>query len=88
MSDHQQQCHPGRQQRPPQEDEEWYDEQGGGASIEDETWPPRTRTSDSCLVGTTSTNHSRYPGEEDASMSTGWCLWGSACSSCWWGRWL
>ncbi len=45
MSDHQQQRHPGRQQRPPQEDEDWYDEQGGGASIEDETWPPRTRTS-------------------------------------------
>ncbi len=41
----QQRRSPRRQQPAQGADEEWYDEQNGAVPIEDEVWPPRTRTS-------------------------------------------
>ncbi len=58
MNDHQQRPSLPRQHTPQEEGEEWYDEQDGGVPIEEEAWPPRTRTS---AVRCQATAHSAPP---------------------------
>jgi hypothetical protein len=59
MTDHQQRLYLPRQQPPQVEGEEWYDEYSGDASIKDEVWPPRKRTS---AVRYQATAHGAPPG--------------------------
>jgi hypothetical protein len=59
MTDYQQRRYPPRQQPSQVEGEESYDEYSGDASIEDEVWPPRTRTS---AVRYQATAHGAPPG--------------------------
>jgi hypothetical protein len=59
MNDHQQRPYLHRQHTPQEEGEEWYDEQDGSGPIEDEVWPPRTRTS---AVRYQTTAHGAPPG--------------------------
>ncbi len=61
MTDCYQQKRSPRRQQPPHQadDEEWYDEQDADLPIEDEVWPPRTRTS---AVRYQTTAHGAPPG--------------------------